>query len=115
MNSSQENPVKTGINPFWFVVAVLTSALPIPALKKFNETKDPKYIIFASVLFIILIQAYVNLLKDTNMIVIYPFVKITSILLVSIAGIFIFKEILTPKIAIGIVFGLTAVYLLTSG
>ena len=102
------------INWLWFTTAVLTSALPIPALKKYNETSDPKYIIFGCIAFVILIYAYVNLLKDNNMVVVYPFVKITSIVIVGIIGVTLFKESLTPRIAIGIILGLVALYLLSS-
>lgn len=102
------------INPSWFIIAVLTSAIPIPLLKKYNETSDPKYIMISSILFLVLILAYVNLLRNSNMIAVYPFVKISSIILVTITGVLIFSNKLTPKIAIGLVLGLISLYLLNS-
>jgi multidrug transporter EmrE-like cation transporter len=97
----------------WLSIAVLTSALPIPMIKKYTIDNDIKWLILASVLFVVLVIAYANILKTNNISTAYPLVKITSIIFVAVFGLVLFGEKLRTTEIIGIILGIGSIYLLT--
>jgi|SRR5271156_4561266 len=96
----------------WYLVAAMAAALPVPLVKKYNDTNNKIYLLVAIILYMVLITAYVYILKTHEMATIYPFLKILSIIIVVFVGIIWFNDQLRPKDIIGIILGLVALYLL---
>jgi multidrug transporter EmrE-like cation transporter len=96
----------------WLIMAAIAAALPLPLIKKYNTSNNHIYLIGSAVSYMILILSYVIILRTNNMITIYPFLKILSIVIVILFGWFVFHENFTTKNVIGIILGLIAMYLL---
>lgn len=99
---------------FWYIVAVLSSAIPLPLIKKYNMTGESYLIFMAIVLSMILIWAYIKILQDKNMCTQYSVIKISSILLVALSGIIFFKDNFNTKLTIGVALGIISIYFLSS-
>lgn len=102
------------INWFWIIIAVLCSAIPLPLIKLYLDTNQYIYIVLATLLSIVLVYSYVQLLRNSDMMLMYPFIKILSIVLVVIIGVLFFGGSLTLKNIIGIGLGIMALYLLST-
>lgn len=97
----------------WFLIAAVASAIPITLVKKYNLTNDIKWLIFAFILYLILIFSYIQLLKnEENLSVLYPIIKIISIFIVLAVAMFYYGETLEWKHIIGILLGTISIYLL---
>ena len=64
--------------------------------------------------YLILILSYSIILTDKNISIIYPILKVLSVIIVVIAGIIVFKNNLDMKTIIGIIFGIISIYILSS-
>ena len=100
-------------NCFWIFIGAALAAIPLPLIKLYNNTKNIGYMIISIIFYIALIFVYSLILKSYDMSKIYPCLKILSILIVIIAGVFMFNEKMTTKHIIGIIFALVGIYLLT--
>lgn len=98
---------------FFGFLAIITSAAPIPLLKLYDSTKNISWFSLAVVSNIVLIFAYVQFLKTTNMEIMYAYVKIASIIAVVFWGVLFFDLSLHPKTLLGILLGFVSLYLLT--
>ncbi len=96
----------------WYLVAIIAAALPVAFIKKYNDSGNKIYLLAAIILYIVLITAYIRILKTHEMATIYPFLKILSIIIVVFTGVIWFGDQLHPKDIIGIILGLVALYLL---
>lgn len=99
---------------FFYLLAAIAAALPIPLIKKYTEG-NPKHIwlILALVSYMILIYSYIIILQDKNITVVYPIVKVISILVVLLFGIFVFGNKISGEIGLGVLFGIISIYLLS--
>ena len=93
-------------------VAALASALPLPLLKSYITTQNNKYILLAILSNMSVIFAYIIMLKNQKMSIMYPFIKIISIIMVILIGTFFYEEQLITKHKIGLGFGIIALCLL---
>ena len=93
-------------------VAAIASALPLPLLKSYIATENISYMLLAMLSNLIVVYTYYIMLQNQKMNIIYPFIKIISILMVILIGTFFYEEDLITKHKIGIVFGVLALYLL---
>jgi len=93
-------------------IAAIASALPLPLLKSYITTKNNSYMLFAMLSNLIVIYTYFIMLQNQKMNIMYPFIKIISIVMVILIGTFFYDEELITKHKIGIVFGILALYLL---
>lgn len=99
---------------FFYLLAAISAALPIPLIKKYTQG-NPKHtwIILAFLCYAVLIYSYIIILQDKNITVVYPIVKVISILIVLLFGIFMFGNGITFEIGLGILFGIISIYLLS--
>lgn len=98
----------------WFTVAVLASAVPIPLIKYYTETDNVNYIIGATLSYLLLIYALTIVLKDGDITILYPLLKIIAILCVVFSGVVLFKNTVDAKAMVGILLAALAIYLLTN-
>jgi len=99
---------------FWFFVAAVAAALPIPFIKYYTNTNNNLWIIASAISYAVLILSYSIILKDENITIVYPILKVLSVLIVVFAGLFLFSNYLEIKTIIGIALGASSIYLLSS-
>jgi len=99
----------------WLILAsLIASSVPI-FVKFYIETHDFYWIIFSLVFYIFLILAYYKILlngKSKKISKYYTLIKILSILLIFLMGLFLFKEKITIKTLLAILLAFIAIYLL---
>ena len=98
----------------WFIVAVLASSVPIPLIKYYTETDNVNYIIGATLSYLLLIYALTIVLKDGDITILYPLLKIIAILCVVFSGVVLFKNTVDAKAMVGILLAALSIYLLTN-
>lgn len=96
-----------------FSTAIVASSMTILLLKHHNLSQNNLFIILSIISELILIYTYIIILNDHNMIVMYPFIKIMSILLIVFIGVFYYEEHLLIENKFGIVLGIFALLLLS--
>ena len=72
-----------------------------------------KWLFYTLVCYIIATIAYLILLKENDMVIIYPISKILSIIYVVIIGVVLFKETLTLTTIIALLLGIISIILLS--
>jgi len=100
-------------NRFWFFIAASAAVIPIPLIKIYTETKDIKWIVLSLLSCLLLVYSYSVLLTDKNIIIIYPILKVLSVILVVAVGLVVFMNKLDAKTIMGILLGLASIYLLS--
>lgn len=98
----------------WIIIGALAAALPVILVKKYTENKDFTYIVLSLMSFSLLIYVYSIVLNNRSIIIIYPIIKIISILFVVFFGYFFFKNKIDAKISLGVLFGIASIYLLST-
>lgn len=96
----------------WIALAIILSAIPIIMVKLYLNTNNIWFIVTAILLSIFLILTYIYIVKNYRISIIYPIIKILSVILVVVVGIFLFGEKITWRNVIGIILGLVGIYLL---
>ena len=97
----------------WFFVAAITSASTINLVKQYTVSNDMKWLVFAFVLYILLLYSYVQLLNEKeNLSVLYPMTKIMSILIVIAIAVLYYNETLEWKNIVGVLLGIIGIFLL---
>lgn len=96
-----------------FIVAAIASALPLPFLKTYMSTNNDTYLLLAVLANFILLFTYILMLKEYKMNIIYPFIKIASIIMVILIGTFYYDEKIITSNKIGLLLGVVSLYLLT--
>ena len=100
-------------NIFWFFVAACAAAAPIPLIKMYTKTNEMYWIWLSIVSYATLIYAYSIILLDRNITIVYPILKVLSVLIVIGAGIVLFYNRLNLRSAVGILLGILSIYLLS--
>ena len=98
----------------FYLLAAIAAAIPLPLIKQYTLTKDFIWIILSIISYLILVYTYVKILENDNMSVVYPILKIVSILIVVFSGVIIFGDKLDQRSIIGILLGIIAIYMLSS-
>lgn len=102
---------------YFFLVfnAAVFSTLPIMLLKEYIKNKKITYILLIIISYIILTYLYYMLFSDKDIALskIYIFVKILSILIISVYGFFYLKDKITTANIFGTILGLGAIVLLS--
>lgn len=101
-------------NTLWFLIAATAAALPIPFIKQYTLQGGWWWIALSVLSYLTLILAYYIILRDKNITVVYPFLKVLSVLLVVLAGVSVFHDRLTMTSVIGIGLGIVSLYLLSA-
>ena len=97
----------------WILVAAVSASVPLILIKKYIETTKIIFIILSMICYLLVIKSYLQLLTSSNISTIYPMIKIISDLIVIPAGIFIFHEKLNLYNYLGIILGVSSIYLLS--
>jgi multidrug transporter EmrE-like cation transporter len=95
------------------ITAAILSTIPMPFLKMYNTNDDYKCVVIAILSQIILVYIYLLILKNSKMSTIYPFIKILSIIMVMLIGIYFYKEPCNIENKLGVLFGIISLYLLS--
>ena len=103
----------TTLDIFIFLLSATTAAIPIPILRLYNTTNNSLYILAAVISYSILIMTYIYLLQNNSMSILYPLLKVSSILIVIFSGLLFFNEKLSKYQIAGIVFGLLSIILMS--
>jgi len=98
----------------WFIVAVIASSVPIPLIKYYTETNNVNYIIGATLSYLLLIFSLTIVLKDGDITILYPLLKIIAILCVVFSGVILFKNTVDTKAMAGILLAALSIFLLTN-
>jgi len=98
----------------WFFVAAIAAAAPIPLIKEYTESGDYLYVIASLASYILLVIAYIIILDDKDITILYPMLKVLSVLIVVVAGMIVFQNKITVKSAIGIFLAIVSLWLLSS-
>lgn len=103
-----------------FLIAAITAAIPPIALKEYNNRKlthpDTRYIfiLISIIAFGILIYIYIKIFDERSIGPYYALIKILAIIIVVGGGILFFEDAITTKQAIGIIFGIITIGLLST-
>ena len=98
---------------WWYCVSAITSAIPIPFIKNYTKTNHVMWIILAILSYCLLIYSYTQILHDHNISILYPTLKIVSIIIVISAGIIFFNDKLDLRSIFGLLLGVTSIYMLS--
>lgn len=99
---------------FWLIIAVLCSALPLPLIKDYAIENNKWSLVLGLFFHISLFVAYIYIfMAGYKVNIIYPIIKIVSIILVIVATTIFFKESLNKEKIIGLILGLVSIYLLS--
>ena len=96
----------------WFLIAAIAAAVPIPFIKQWTETGAYYWIGLSALSYAVLIYAYMMILRHNDIAIVYPILKVLSVLIVVCAGLLLFSSKLDLQTAIGILLGATSIYLL---
>ena len=97
----------------WYLIAAILSALSMPFIKQYSITNDYKWILFAVFVQLLLIVTYIQVINSGSIGSTYAIIKVVSIILVTLFGIFIFNETLDIKHKIAILLAMVSIYLLS--
>jgi hypothetical protein len=96
----------------WLLIGSFLSALTVILVKEYNKIHINLLLLVAVLSEIGLIYAYINLLKKADILTQFTLVKIISVLILTVPSIIFFGTILTIKKILGLIFAVTAIYLL---
>ena len=96
----------------WFLLACIVISLPITCLKKYIETSDPLYIVYAMILYGFLSFLYLKLLRHNDISFIYALLNTISILMVSLIGFLYFGNKIDNYKITGIILSIVSIFLL---
>lgn len=98
---------------FWILVAAISAALPVVFIKWYIKDDLSQYwLVLPAFCYCVLIYAYLQLLDDFQISILYPILKILSIILVVFTGIVINGEYITIHNLLGIILGFISIILL---
>jgi drug/metabolite transporter (DMT)-like permease len=98
----------------WVIFAAIISALPVTIIKSYINNNNLFLIFLTFCCYVLLIICYLNIFKTESIIKYFIFIKILANILVIFSGIVFFKEVVTIKQSIGIVFAFLALYFISS-
>lgn len=99
---------------FWVILAAIAASLEVVFIKKYIQTRIWYWIFLSFLTSLVLILSYIKTFSGNNVSIIYPIIKILSIIIVIITGEIFFNNKLTIKVIGGIIFGIMSIYLLAS-
>ena len=102
----------TIILAFWIILAAITASLQVIFIKKYLQTNDWFWLDLSLLTSVFLLVTYIKIFNGNNISIIYPIIKILSIIIVIITGDVFFKNKITIKSIVGIILGIISIYLL---
>ena len=97
---------------FWYMIAAVAAAAPIPFIKQWTEDGRWFWLALSAISYAVLILAYTVVLRAEDIAIVYPLLKVLSVLVVVTAGLLAFGSRLTLRVAAGIALGIGSIYLL---
>lgn len=94
-----------------FIAVIVATTLPIILIKRYDISHDYRYILLSIICYTIVIITYVYLFKRSKISMIYPMLKVFTVVLVILSGVLLFKEELTTLQKVGLALGIIAIYL----
>jgi len=99
---------------YLILLGAIASAIPALCMKEYAHRHEIHWLLISFISYIILMYVYYKLFEFTEVSVLYPLLKVLSILFVIGTGVCFFNEQITIKIAAGILLGVGSIYLLTN-
>lgn len=96
----------------WLFMASFFSSLTIIIIKYYETNKNNLWLLVVALSECGLIYSYIKLLKNDDILTQYSLVKIIAILIVIIPSTLFFGSKLTIRKIIGLIFGISSIYLL---
>jgi multidrug transporter EmrE-like cation transporter len=100
----------------WYLIVLgaITSAIPALCMKQYAHSHEIHWLLISLISYIILLYVYYKLFEFSGVSVLYPLLKVLSILFVIGTGVLVFGEKITINIAAGILLGVGSIYLLSN-
>ena len=100
----------------WYLIVLgaIASAIPALCMKQYAHHHEMYWLLISFISYVILMYVYYKLFEFAEVSVLYPLLKVLSILFVIGTGVCFFDEQITIKIAAGILLGVGSIYLLTN-
>lgn len=99
---------------YLIVLGAIASAIPALCMKQYVYRHEMYWLLISFISYVILMYAYYKLFEFTDVSVLYPLLKVLSILFVIGTGVLVFGEKITINIAAGILLGVGSIYLLSN-
>jgi len=96
----------------WFLLACIVISLPITCLKKYIETSDPLYVVYAMILYGFLSFLYLKLLRNNDISFVYALLNTISVLTISTIGFLYFNDKIDSYRITGIILSILAIFFL---
>jgi multidrug transporter EmrE-like cation transporter len=96
-----------------YIVSIIATTLSIIFVKKYTMTQNFMWIIYALICSALVIWSFIIILPSGRMFVLYPIIKILTILLIAIIGHIYFNEKLNTLSFIGIILSIISIYILS--
>ena len=98
----------------WILVGATATGVPALFVKEYIADKKWIWLLASAVSYTVLLIAYINLFSTGNVHVLYPIIKVVSILLVVLGGIALFRERIGWKGVAGMICACIAIALLSA-
>jgi multidrug transporter EmrE-like cation transporter len=99
---------------YLILLGAIASAIPALCMKEYAHCHKFYWLFISFISYIILLYAYYKLFEFTEVSVLYPMLKVLSILFVIGTGVLVFGEHITTRIALGLLLGVGSIYLLSN-
>ena len=99
---------------YLIVVGAIASALPALCMKEYAHSHEMHWLFISFISYVILMYAYYKLFEFSRVSVLYPLLKVLSILFVIGTGVCFFGEQITSRIGLGLLLGVGSIYLLSN-
>jgi len=99
---------------YLIMLGAITSAIPALCMKQYAHHHEFYWLVISFISYVILMYAYYKLFEFTDVSVLYPLLKVLSILFVIGTGVVVFGEQITTRIGVGLLLGVGSIYLLSN-
>jgi multidrug transporter EmrE-like cation transporter len=97
----------------WTLIAIVATVMGVVFIKKYTETKHFFWIFLSLMSYILLILSFSIIFQSEHVVIIYPIVKASSIVIIVILSSIFSKEKLDTQSIIAILMILIAIYMLS--
>jgi multidrug transporter EmrE-like cation transporter len=98
----------------WILAGAAATGLPALFVKEYLKNKNGNWLLACILCYMVLLMAYIALFSTESIHVVYPIIKVVSILLVVAGGLLFFRERIGGKGLAGLVCAVLAIYLLSA-
>ena len=98
---------------FWFIVAIVTSSLPIPFIIYYTKTKHLYWILLSFISYCVMLYSYTITFTSGNVATLYPLIKILHVILVVVSSIVLFNSKLNIEVLSGLILAIMSIYILS--